>query len=101
MYFISLVAASPRGKPEDHSRIFDLLTKEEMKDKNVTFLDVPGLKKACKGVQESANVYELVEQFLHENRDISLIIDECPFLSTHPSNILNESIGCSNNIPKV
>ena len=94
VYFISLVATDDRGTPWDHSSIFDLLTDEEMSDKNVTFLDAPGLKKACKGSPEGANVYELVEHFLAENRDISVIIDECPFWKTSDCNILKESIDC-------
>ena len=99
VYFISLVAADIWGKPKDHSCIFDLLTENEMDGKNVTFLDALSLKKACKVVQEGANVYELVKQFINENREISVIIDECPLLASDPwgSGItLNESINYLN-----
>lgn len=96
VYFVSLVATDVHGKPEEETkgkRIFDLLTEVEMREQNVTFLAVQDLLEFHADISgpplwlivmrrygSGFTVYDLVEEFITQNGDISLFIDECPFL---------------------
>ena len=80
VYYISLLASDVKGRPDRPRLIFDLLTEVEFNNKEVIFLDIEGLMQERNTAHDGADVYDLVEIFIKENRGADVIIDECPFL---------------------
>ena len=84
VFYISLVAADKRGRHRNEFFTFDLMSKMDMKDTEVTVLDVHDLvelyKKNHNGkIGDNITVYELVDDLIDHNPDDSFFVDECPF----------------------
>ena len=84
IFYISLVAADKTGRHRNEFFTFDLMSKMDMKNTEVIFLDVHDLvelyKKNHNGkIDDNITVYELVDDLIDHNQDGSFFLDECPF----------------------
>ena len=95
-----------KGVIKQERYLFDLLSEVELSRKNVKFIDVQYLIDVYQpkdidvmflkefkdditkeDICKSANVYQLVESFVRQNPNSSIIIDEFPFLAGRDSHL--------------
>ena len=86
VFYISLLAAHKNGRPRNDYFTFDIMSKIDLENTEVTVLDVHDLieeyKKHHNGhIKEDITVYELVDDLIDHNLDGSFFLDECPFES--------------------
>ena len=95
-YFLSLGAVDDIGGPLPHPLMFDWVTQAEMLDTGVTAMGVHNLIEHNEKQEPSkrapltaeyygrtfTHVYDLVINFVKENGDLNIIMDECPITSS-------------------
>ena len=85
VYFISMVATSPKGFPEPEHYLYDIATEMELQGFRIKFLSSNDIKNFYRTYhpdydEKNVKIYEMAYYFIHIHKGSSFFFDEVPLI---------------------